>query len=378
MTLDSARGPEPLEFIPVTREVFALAAGRRSPPEIDRVRRAQKAFTTRRVDFSDVAGLARGDRPRAGDLVLARVESVGQHPRLELHSGRRAKLYEGDEIVVAFGARYAPDQFYAAVPERLGPCDLVAGGGVAGQVLDRHARVKAPTRLEPIGLLVDADERVLNLERYAIPMADQARRASVVVVAGTSMNAGKTTSAASLIQGLVRSGLRVGAAKLTGTGSGGDVWSMVDAGAELVLDFTDAGHATTANVAGHALHAIADRLLGQLNAAGVDIAVVEIADGLLQAETATLLSSPAFLGTVDAVVFAAGESMGAVAGVEWLRRRHAPVVAVSGLVSTSPLAKAEVETATGLPVRTIHELSDPMVAPMLCLTVDLRAARAAT
>lgn len=378
MTFHSGRRLEPLELVPARDDFATPTPKRRSQPDVDRVRRSQKAFTTRRVDFADVAGLARTGRPRAGDLALARVTSIGQHPRLELHSGRRAKLYDGDEIVVAFGARYAPDQFYAAVPQTLGPCDLVAGGGVAGQVLDRHARVKGPTRLEPIGLLTDARGEVLNLARYAVPMASAARRATVVVVAGTSMNAGKTTSAASLIQGLVRAGLKVGAAKLTGTGSGGDVWSMVDAGAELVLDFTDAGHATTADIGTQALHTIAERILAQLNAGGVDIAVVEIADGLLQAETATLLSSPSFLGSVDAIIFAAGESMGAVAGVEWLRQRQAPVVAVSGLVSTSPLAKAEVEVAVGLPVRTIQELSDPMVAPMLCLTVDLRAARAAT
>lgn len=347
----------------------------RARADIQRVERAQKAFTTRRVDFSQVAGLARAGRPRAGDLVLARVETIGQHPRIELHSGRRAKLNPGDEIVVAFGARYAPDQFLAEVPDTLDSCDLVAGGGVAGRVLDRHARVKTPTRIEPIGLLTDAEGAVLNLERFALPTLKTDRRATVVVVAGTSMNAGKTTSAAALIQGLVRAGLRVGAGKLTGTGSGGDVWSMVDAGAELVLDFTDLGHATTANIDSNALHAIADGILGQLNGAGVDIIVVEVADGLLQAETATLLSSPRFLANVDAVVFAAGESMGAVAGVEWLRRRHVPVVAVAGLVSASPLARREVERSTGIPVKTLQDLSDPIDAPTLCLTVDLNTAR---
>ena len=44
----------------------------------------------------------------------------------------------------------------------------------------------------------------------------------VLIVAGTAMNAGKTTAAARLIKGLQRAGLRVGAAKVTGTGAGGD------------------------------------------------------------------------------------------------------------------------------------------------------------
>jgi molybdopterin-guanine dinucleotide biosynthesis protein len=59
------------------------------------------------------------------------------------------------------------------------------------------------------------------------------------------MNAGKTTTAVGLIKGLRAAGLDVGAAKVTGTGAGGDVWSMLDAGAFPVVDFTDAGFPST-------------------------------------------------------------------------------------------------------------------------------------
>ena len=92
MTFHSGRSLEPLELVPTPGDFAAPTSKRGSQADIDRVQRGQKAFTTRRVDFADVAGLARSGRPRAGDLVLARVESIGQHPRLELHSGRRAKL----------------------------------------------------------------------------------------------------------------------------------------------------------------------------------------------------------------------------------------------------------------------------------------------
>src|SRR2546430_9351468 len=40
-----------------------------------------------------------------------------------------------------------------------------------------------------------------------------------------------------LVVGLRRRRLRVGAAKVTGTGAGGDPWLLTDAGASLVLDF---------------------------------------------------------------------------------------------------------------------------------------------
>jgi hypothetical protein len=331
-----------------------------------RLERARKAFTTRRVEFSLCRRLLSEGQPRPGDLVLARIESVGQHQRIELHSGRRSKLYEGDEIVVAYGARYAPDQFHARVPDNLEPCDLVAGGGVAGEVTARHARMGRPTRLVPIGLLADRDGRVLNLEQFAAGHAPPTQSPTVIVVAGTSMNAGKTTTAASLIRGLTLAGLRVGAGKLTGTGSGGDVWSMTDAGAITVLDFTDAGHATTAGATLSQLQDIAQSLIAGLAEAGADILVLEVADGLFQAETAALMSSPAFLDHVDGVLFAAGEAMGAAAGVDWMRQRGAPVLAISGLVSASPLGREEAEAATGLPVATISDLTDPLTAPRLC------------
>lgn len=71
-----------------------------------RIAAAKRAFTTRRVDFSIAARLIPAGVPRPGDLVLARVDTIGQHPRIEWPDGRRAKLYVGDEIIVAYGGRH--------------------------------------------------------------------------------------------------------------------------------------------------------------------------------------------------------------------------------------------------------------------------------
>ena len=94
----------------------------------ERLEQAKRAFVTRRVDFNQAWTLSRQHAPRTGDLVLATVTELGHHSRIELPSGRRAQLYVGDEIVVAYGERYAPDQFEAVVPKEFGPCHLVAGG----------------------------------------------------------------------------------------------------------------------------------------------------------------------------------------------------------------------------------------------------------
>ncbi len=342
-----------------------------------RLDRAKRAFTTRRVEFQNGMRLLRKRSPNAGDLVLARVQTLGQHQRLESPHGRRAQLYEGDEIIVAFGERYAPDQFEAVVPDDLGPCDLVAGGGVAGKVLSRHAKMRRATRIEPIGLIADYLGNPVNLSGHSLPPRSlRERRPQVIAVAGTSMNAGKTTTAAGLIHGLRRAGLKVVATKVTGTGSGGDVWSMVDAGAAMVLDFTDMGHASTAGLSLDQIELTALSLIAHCAAESPDVIVVEIADGVLQRETASLLSSPVFRDAIDGVLFAAGDALGALGGRDWLIAQGHRVAGVSGLVSASPLATREAEAAMGMPILKLEQLRDPVFAPQLCYASGLLLAEA--
>jgi hypothetical protein len=86
-------------------------------PLAARLARAKWAFSTRRTKRSAVRALItdRSTTPIAGDLVLATVTAVGQHNTVELPTGRKAFIHPGDEIVVCYGNRYAPDQFEAAI-----------------------------------------------------------------------------------------------------------------------------------------------------------------------------------------------------------------------------------------------------------------------
>jgi hypothetical protein len=331
-----------------------------------RLAAAKRAFTTRRVDFGDARQLVMDRAPISGDLLLARIDAVGHHPRIESPEGRRRALYVGDEIVVAYGARYAPDQFEAIVPNDLGPCHLVAGGGVAASVLSRNGRVGQATRITPIGLLGNQSGKVMNLSNYALSPVSTDRRPVVMVVAGTSMNAGKTTTATGLIRGLAQAGLNVGGGKVTGTGSGGDFWSMMDAGAQMVLDFTDMGHASTAGLDLDVIENTALGVIDQLAATETDVIVIEIADGILQRETRSLLQSADFRDRVDGVLFASGDALGASGGVAWLQSQGLKVAGISGLVSISPLASREAECASGLTVYGLDALNDPITAPKIC------------
>jgi hypothetical protein len=343
---------------------------------VDRIRLAKKAYSVRRVPLDDAAAVVTSVAPSAGDLLLARVKRLGQHQHLEFVNGRRCRLWHDDEIIVAYGARYAPDQYEAVVPEDLSPCHLVAAGGIAARVISRHGGIKPATDIEPIGLLANT-HGVINMRAAALGAAPSLRPPLVIAVLGTSMNAGKTTAAASLIVGLRRLGRRVGAAKVTGTGAGGDPWLMTDAGASPVLDFTDAGFATTAGLPLEALDRILTHLTGHIASTGVDCLVLEVADGLLQQETSALVQSHEFAKTVDAVVFAAPDAMSAIAGVDWLRRRNLTVAAVSGVLTASPLALREAAASVPVPVHTIDELATAEIVNELFPVLQRLPSRAA-
>jgi len=330
----------------------------------DAARRSQFkfAYTTRYLPPGHVAGMTIEGQPRSGDVVVARVVEIGQHKRLECADSRKATLFPGDEIVVCFANRYAPAQFEAVVPESLGVCDLVAAGGVAATALSWHVDKGEPTVIDVLGYATDATGRRINLEDHrVVDRCNQvapahADRPYTIVVAGTSMDSGKTTSAAGIIKGLVAGGLSVGAAKVTGTGAGGDVWLMADAGARPVVDFTAIGMAST-YLMGH--ERIVDSFVclhDHLRSSGVDVAVIEIADGLFLSDTADLLAADALRSRCDGVVFAAGDAAGAQNGVSMLRSLDLEVLAVSGLLTASPLATREAQSCLDVPVLALPEL----------------------
>ena len=211
-----------------------------------RLTKIKASFATRRVDHGDIAWLDdEASDLKHGDLVVARVERIGQHQRIERPDGRRALLFPGDEILVACGARYAPDQFEADCPTGLGPANLVAAGGIAGLAQVKHDNMKSATEITILGAVCNRRGEPMNLADYAVSTEAWPVSVPVIAVCGTSMNAGKTHTVASLARGFAQSGQKVAAIKATGTGAGGDLWTFHDFGADHVRDFTDAGFATT-------------------------------------------------------------------------------------------------------------------------------------
>ncbi|WP_392544408.1 DUF1611 domain-containing protein [Oryzobacter telluris] len=336
--------------------------------------RAKQSFATRRVPREAMVTLVGGAvRPRSGDVVLARIARLGHHKHIEQPHGRRSVLHEGDLVVLAYADRYATDQFESYVPFSLGPCHMVASGGIASRVRTRSRAVRPATSIVPLGLVGDAMGRPVNVSDFRLEdILVPKERPRTVAVMGTSMNAGKTTTVHHLLHGLARAGARPGATKVTGTGSGNDYWVMLDAGAHMMLDFTDAGLAATFQQPIPVLERAMAQLVGHLAVGGCGVTLMEIADGVFQQENRRLLVSPLVHDLVDTVILAASDAMGAAQGVRTLTEHGFDVCAVSGLMTKSPLAVREAEAALGLPVLGIPELQDPaVVGPIIGLDMSL-------
>lgn len=323
-----------------------------------RLAAAKRSYATRRIDLAQAGGLlTAGVTPRSGDLVLARIDRLGHHRRIESPEGRRGQLYVGDEVLLCYGARYASDQFEALVPERLEPCHMVAAGGIAALCVNRHASTKPATQITPIGIVADESGRPLNLMDFALSGAKPApMRPYSIAVVGTSMNAGKTTTIAGLVRGMSSAGMKVAVGKVTGTGAGGDRWAYVDAGASRVLDFTDFGYASTYQVPGEALKTLMAAMVRALAEDRPDVMILELADGLYFSETDELTQTQVFGELVDDVVVAAGDAMGADAGIRRLIDRSITPIALAGRMTSSPLAVREAAAVVDVPIVSLDEL----------------------
>jgi hypothetical protein len=292
--------------------------------------------------------------PRPGDLVVARITEVGSHRHAEDRAGRRMSLHAGDHLVGALGNRYATDAYEGYVLDTP-DTHLLTNGGLLGTVVSSHDVQGRPTELQIVGGLIDEARRQLSTDDFARPMPPAApERPSTVAVVGSGMNTGKTAAAAALVRGWTDAGLRAGAGKVTGSGSGRDRWEFLDAGAVTVADFLDFGMPSTFGYPVERLSATMIAIRDSLAVAGCDAIVLEIADGLGMPDTASLLRRLA--GEVDAVVLAAGDALSARSGVQILRSLSLPLRALSGGLSRSPLAAREAYRMTGLPVLSVADL----------------------
>ena len=173
------------------------------------------------------------------------------------------------------------------------------------------------------------------------------------------MDSGKTTTAAYMVHGLKKAGLRTAFIKLTGTAYSKDAQLAEDLGADISVDFSYFGYPSTYLCPADEIITLFERLMVIAGSVRPDAVVIEIADGLLQGETAALLQSPIFMNRIDHVVLSAGDSLGMLGGLEVLANWGIRPLALSGLITASPLLVREIEGHTKYPILGLNDWIKP-------------------
>jgi hypothetical protein len=118
-----------------------------------------------------------------------------------------------------------------------------------------------------------------------------------------------------------------------------------------VTDFSDFGFPSTYLCGKEELLELFYAMMAEVMTDAPDVVLMELADGLLQRETAMLLAEPEMQQAASGVVFTGESALSALWGAERLRSLGYRVAAVSGKFTSSPLAMREyTENDSHIPV----------------------------
>jgi len=294
--------------------------------------------------------------PEIGDVAYGSISRIGQHSTLENVSGRIHTIHNGSKAIFVFGNRYAPDYYEGLIPTNTrSEIDLLARSGVIGVLKTKNSKVKDPTRVKILGFVCDKNGKVINTRNFSLihprKKIKTTPRSRLILVCGSSMNSGKSVSAAACCWALSAMGYGVRASKVTGTASLKDILHMNDAGAEHYSDFTYLGFPSTYMLDPDELHTIFNLLDLKYANNPKNFWIVELADGIIQRETAMLLSSEEVLSRVHRFIFFANDAFGAIGGLRILKEKlNITPHAISGICSSSPLLVRELSQFTDIPV----------------------------
>lgn len=219
-------------------------------------------------------------RPRGewetGDYVVAEMLDTGiGRFEVEPPGGGIQEIEPGDRLIGALGVRAATLTLvgdWHDVGDDL-VLETLTQAGVLGRCTSAAVPPPPIAELRYVGHATRAGVP-LTMRGCVPPVPARTPSAPVILIIGTSMDAGKTVAAVAIIRALVAMGLRVTGAKLTGVGRFRDILAMSDAGADRILDFVDAGLPSTVVPAAE-YEAALDTLCSMIAAAEPDVIVAE-------------------------------------------------------------------------------------------------------
>lgn len=300
--------------------------------------------------------------PQEGYCVVVKaLESKPSYNQVECADGEFRTVTTGDIMVGVFGERRALQGYSGNVPRIARPGDvlhILNLGGVIGECISDHPDLGPALRVEVIGAaMVETDDQWVHarLQDQALPALENLTNAvPLVFISGTSMNTGKTWAACELVQRLTSQGLRVAAAKATGTALERDCRTMERHGAISTVTFTDAGlvSSTSKSMAQHV-----KGLIAHLCLLDPDVIVIELGDGIIgYYGVDELLQDKELQAFCAAHVVAATDLAGVWAAQALFKDKyHAEIAVITGPVTDNGVGKQYVRQILGIPAINARE-----------------------
>lgn len=225
-------------------------------------------FETRPIPFSQWA---------TGDFIAVELMKPGsESARIELCNGRMMDPLKGERLIGALGVRHATLEITGTWKE-IRPHErfhLMTAAGLIGKATSSSTFSPIPIQVEYLGHVIREGVKC-TMRNSVKPLPLRPFNLPVVLMVGTSMSAGKTTTARIVTRELKSMGLRVIGAKVTGAGRYRDILAVRDAGAAAVFDFVDAGLPSTVCSREEYIPAL-EHMLSLMEGEGGDVAVIEI------------------------------------------------------------------------------------------------------
>ncbi|MCI5145930.1 MAG: hypothetical protein D3923_10475 [Candidatus Electrothrix sp. AR3] len=273
-----------------------------------------------------------------GTVLAARVlNEKNIYNKMELVTGRLATVQYGDIIAVALGARSALKGYVGSVPSHLEKGDIIQLlniGGVAGELESANSKeVGKAFNLEVIGVILKNDQPV-NIKNYTLyaPEENLDSETPLVLIAGTSMDSGKTTVASEIIKYSSRAGYKVHAAKMAGVAALRDTENMSDYGAKMTTSFLEAGLPST--VGTEISLQCTKGSINYLSKGKPDFIVIELGDGIYgEYGVNAILEDEEIRNNTACLIGCAYDPVGAVGLTMYGRKINNPFHIISGPVT---------------------------------------------
>ena len=214
---------------------------------------------------------------KTGDYIIGKIIDTGSNIlKIELINGRMRSIMKEDLVVGALGERHATLEATGTWKEveQDGKMHFLTGAGLFGKCTSKSVYLPNLIEIQYIGHAVRG-KKVCTMDDYVQDIDFSKFKMPVILLVGTSMSAGKTTSAKIIVNNLKRAGLKIVAGKLTGASRYSDILSLKDVGADYIFDFINMGLPSTIYPREKFRKKLV-QLLSRISLVKADVAVIEL------------------------------------------------------------------------------------------------------